>query len=601
MSKIFFNIFLFSRDFSEFFAIVCLMQTIQSIITGTIQSLYTIDFSPEISPAPKPELGEYCINIFPIVKSVGKAPNIISQEVADALKKHTDFFVDTNATGGYVNFFLKHTFWQRMFSDILKEKSHQPKNETIVVDYIGMNVGKPPHIGHICTPLLGQSIINALRYVGYTVIGDSHLGDWGSLFGKLIVGYKKYGNPEKLRDDAIAHLLEVYVAINADIEADESVAEEARIAFRELSNGNKEYTKMWAEFTGATIATNKKILEMMHIHQDYDIGESFYEGLDLPKMGNYPDLQYDMDSVVEELLAKWIATQNEDGSVGVVFPEETKMPSTILRKKDGTNLYLTSDLAAIKYRLTNGWNPVKILYFVDVRQSLHLKQAFWIATKMWWEGTEFFHASNGAIVLPEGAMSTRKGNIIRLDSLVEGGFDRVKKLLEEKWRTGDNSLSDRDITEITIGAIKYSYLSQDRERDVVFSWDKALNFEGNSWPYIQYAYVRAKKIVENTPESIYTEGTPELPLSPYDISLIQKLQEFEKKVSDMLSRYKPHIIAGYAYELAVAFNSFYVHTPKILEETHTDLKNFRLALVSKTANTLKKSFELLGIEMPSEM
>lgn len=177
-------------------------------------------------------------------------------------------------------------------------------SETIVVDYIGMNVGKPPHIGHICTPLLGQSIINALRYAGYTVIGDSHLGDWGSLFGKLIVGYKKYGNAEKLADDAISHLLEVYVAINADIEADEAVAEEARIAFRELSHGNKDYTKMWAEFTSATIATNKKILEMMHIAQDYDIGESFYEGLDLPKMGNYPDLQYDMDSIVEELLEK---------------------------------------------------------------------------------------------------------------------------------------------------------------------------------------------------------------------------------------------------------------------------------------------------------
>lgn len=307
-----------------------------------------------------------------------------------------------------MNFFLTNHFWQNFFKNILENPEHKAKNETIVVDYIGMNVGKPPHIGHICTPLLGQAIINTLRYAGYTVIGDSHLGDWGSLFGKLIVGFKKYGSEEKLAEDAISHLLEVYVAINADIEADEAVAEEARVVFRELSNGNPEYTKTWAKFTDASINTNKKILNLMHIHQDFDIGESFYEGINLPKIGNQPALQYDMNSIVEELIDKGIATQNDDGSVGVVFAEETKMPSTILRKKDGTNLYLTSDLATIKYRLTNGWNPIKILYFVDIRQSLHLKQAFHIATEAWGDATEFVHCANGAIVLPEGAMSTRK-------------------------------------------------------------------------------------------------------------------------------------------------------------------------------------------------
>lgn len=221
----------------------------------------------------------------------------------------------------------------------------------------------------------------------------------------------------------------------------------------------------------------------MHVHQDFDIGESFYEGLDLPKIGTQPSLQYPMNTIVKEMLDKGIATKNDDGSVGVVFPEETKIPSTILQKKDGTNLYLTSDLATIKYRLTNGWNPSKILYFVDARQSLHLKQVFFIAKKAWTninQNVEFCHVANGAIVLPEGAMSTRKGNIIRLDLLVKNGFDRVKTILEEKGRTGERVLSDKDIQEITVGAIKYMYLAQDRERDVVFTWDKALNFEGNS-------------------------------------------------------------------------------------------------------------------------
>lgn len=580
------------------------MKELNSIFSEIFWKLYNIsDFSPEILVAPKRELGEYCINIFPLTKTLSRAPQEISEAVAQELLTYPETIVSVNPTGGYVNFFLSSAFWRDFFAGIIDAPQFAPRNETIVVDYIGMNVGKPPHIGHICTPLLGQSIINTLRFVGYRVIGDSHLGDWGSLFGKLIVGYKKYGNPERLQSDAISHLLEVYVAINADIEKDASIEEETRNAFRELSNGNQEFIAIWQQFTTATIATNKKILDMMHISQDYDIGESFYEGLWLPKMGDYPDLQFDMDSIVEELLQKGIATQNADGSVGVIFPEETKMPSTILRKKDGTNLYLTSDLAAIKYRLTNGWDPAKILYFVDVRQSLHFRQAFWIATQAWSDGakTEFFHAANGAIVLPEGAMSTRKGNIIRLDALVEEGFNRVKAILESKGRVGESALSDQDITEIAIGAIKYSYLSQDRERDVVFTWDKALNFEGNSGPYIQYAYVRAKKIAENLSSDMKLSASDNLSFSSYDTALIQKNAEFEKKILETLKKYKPHIIAQYAYELATVFNSFYVHTPKIVEEVHQDLKIFRLLLVQKTAHTLQQALKLLAIEMPSEM
>jgi arginyl-tRNA synthetase len=571
------------------------MQKIQNILQETIHTLYEIDFSPEISPAPKVELGEYCINIFPIVKHVGKAPNIISAEVATELEKNNEIFVSTNATGGYVNFFLANTVWVDIFQSVKDETPKIQNKETIIVDYIGMNVGKPPHIGHICTPLQWQSIINILRYQGHHIISDSHLGDWGYLFGKLIIWYKKYGDKHKLEEDAINHLLEIYIAINTDAEADERIEQACRDAFRELSLGNKEYTSLWAEFTTASIATNKKMLELMHIHQDYDIGESYYEGIDLPKIWKEPPLQFDMNSIVDELIEKWIATKNQDGSVGVVFPEATKMPSTILRKKDGTNLYLTSDLAAIKYRITNGWNPSRILYFVDVRQSLHLKQAFWIARSAWWmPDIELTHAANGAIVLPEGAMSTRKWNIIRLDALVEEGYTRVKKILEEKWR----NLTSKDITEIAIGAIKYSYLSQDRERDVVFGWDKALSFEGNSGPYIQYAYVRAKKIAQNTLIS-FSETIENL--SPYDKSLIQTLAKFESVVDTVAKTYKPHHLALYAYDLAVGFNSFYVHTPKILEESDENMKSFRLMLVSETAKRLEKAFDLLGIKMPSEM
>lgn len=305
-----------------------------------------------------------------------------------------------------------------------------------------------------------------------------------------------------------------------------------------------------------------------------------------------------MKDIVKELVKKGVATQNEDGSVGVVFPEETKIPSCVLQKKDGTGLYLTSDLAAIKYRMTNGWNPSKIIYCVDSRQQLHLKQAFTIARMAWpeLEHTELFHAFNGFIKLKEGAMSTRKGTVIFLSDLITEGFSRTKAIIEEKGQ----SLSDSDIEAISIGAIKYSYLAQDREKDVVFDWDKALSFEGNSGPYIQYSYVRAKNIIDKA-GGIGAFESEKLTLSEYDRACLRRLSFFDKAVQDSASKYKPHILATYCYELASEFNAFYVHTPKILEEKDVNIRNFRLALIAKIGDTLEKGFALLAIEMPERM
>jgi arginyl-tRNA synthetase len=261
----------------------------------------------------------------------------------------------------------------------------------------------------------------------------------------------------------------------------------------------------------------------------------------------------------------------------------TSLPSSIASRMDGI--------------------PEKIIYSVDVRQQLHLRQAFTIAKAAWPEligWVELFHAYNGFIKLKEGAMSTRHGTVIFLEALIEEGFERTKALLEEKWRVGEKSLSKSDIQAITVGAIKYSYLTQDREKDVVFDWDKALNFEGHSWPYIQYAYVRARKISDTESEN-HDRDDEDLTLSAYDKALIQVLSRFEEALDMTARTYKPHHLALYAYDLAWEFNSFYVHTPKILEENDQNLKAFRLALVEKTTKTLEKSLDLLGIQMPSEM
>ncbi len=616
--------------------------SLTSIISSHISSLYgNIDFTITLSAPPKSELGEYCFGVFPLAKPLGKAPWVIAEEIATKLREDTDNFTQANVVGGYVNFSATAKIWLDIFEQVRKSTDQKSSNgETIVVDYIGANVGKPLHIGHICTPSIGQAIINTHRHLGYHVIGDSHFGDWGGIFGKLIYQWRKTSyvnvfsvtwwerkrintdvfNRDKLENPDyytldVSFLVLLYQEFHKNTtEADEA---EAREEFKylswvgiDLSNHeekahHEENVELWKKFTSISITESEKKLDLLNVHATYNIGESFYEWLWLPRPNgeDYPDLQYTMKNVVKELIEKWVATQNEDGSVWVSFPEESKIPSCILQKKDGTGLYLTSDLAAIKYRLTNGWNPSKLIYSVDVRQQLHLKQAFTIAKKAWPELTgwvEFFHAFNGFIKLKEWAMSTRHGTVIFLEALITEGFERIEKILAEKWRVGDKALSKADIQDITVSAIKYSYLAQDREKDVTFDWDKALSFEGNSGPYIQYAAVRAKKIGSMLEEKWYDFSSVTW-LSEYDTALIRTLAEMEGVIENTAKTYKPHHLALYAYDLAVCFNSFYVHTPKILDEEDIMFRSLRLALVRQTAEQIELAFRLLGMRIPSEM
>ncbi|OIP52548.1 arginine--tRNA ligase [Candidatus Gracilibacteria bacterium CG2_30_37_12] len=576
------------------------MSIVEDLLLDIVVGAFPKISEPNITldTPPKKELGDFAFNIFPYAKVMKLAPSVIAEKVAEGLKKHSEYFKEVSIMGGYVNFFLTNEAWVDIFSSLSTENK-PTNNKTVVVDYIGLNIGKPFHIGHLCTPSIGQAIVNLYRYQGYNVIGDNHLGDWGGLFGKLIAGYKKYGDQEKLKEDAIEHLLEVYIKITADAEADPLVEELCRNEFKKLSESDIENMELWKEFTSYSVNRSNEIIGLIGAKPDYAIGESFYEGLPLPKLGNHPDLQYSMKSVVAELIEKEIATKNEDGSVGVIFPEESKIPSCMLAKRDGTHGYLASDLAATKYRMTNGWNPTKILICSDVRQQLHFRQCFSVARQAWpelLEHTELYNITNGYIRLKEGAMSTRKGIIIRLQDLIEEGFARTKNILVEKGQ----SLSNADIEAISIGAIKYSYLAQDREKDVVFDWDKALSFEGNSGPYIQYSYVRAKNIIEKSGK-ITSFQADKLELSEYDRACLRRLSFFNKAILDTANKYKPHILATYCYELASEFNAFYVHTPKILEEQDANLRNFRLSLIMKISETLKKGFELLAIEMPEKM
>ncbi len=612
----------------------------------------------------------------------------------------------------YLNIKVANTAFTKIFLEAITNgeilANFEKKDETIIVDYIGANVGKPLHIGHMCTPNIGQSLINLYKKLGYNVIGDSHIGDWGIIFWKLILAYKLWGSEEKLKENAIDHLLELYIKVTEEIEKDDKISDQilaeithlwtsnikgstieilnylkekwdekekeicvkyldiyknyeqqTRDTFKLLSEGDKDSIKMWETFTRESIRFMNIQLARLNVKPDYNIGESFYEGLGLPKIENYPDLGcdiiksewentvikkfHDMEWVVDFLVKKWVATKNDDGSVWVIFPDETKLPSCILQKRDGTHGYLASDLAAIKYRSEN-WSPAKIVYSVDIRQELHFKQAFYIAKAAGWlnkephltspykgeeqiqnlnsptrrgdggagvRSTELFHAANWFISLKDGAMSTRTGKIIRLEALLDEAESRAEKIILEKRQDIQGEELKKLSRTIGIGAIKYGYLSKSRLTNVVFDWDEFMTFEGNSGPYIQYAYVRAKSVLWDEKNVIPADAgiyqlskNPSFPSAsfetPEEKELMKALFEYKNTLLQASRENYPHIIAGYAYELTKKFNSLYAKVP-LQNETDANKRNLRLLLVDTFARILKDAFSILAIDMPERM
>lgn len=586
-----------------------MQQQIKHELQTILEKLYTLK-NPEITleTPPKKELGDFAYGPFLLARELKKWPPVIASEIKayfDAHKNDFSAIVGLEVAGPYLNIKMNGDIMTTSFFSALQDGSifapFEKKDEKIVVDYIGMNVGKPMHIGHMCTPNIGQAMINLYKKLGYDVISDSHIGDWGIIFWKLITAFKLWWDEAKLKENAVDYLLELYVKITAEAEKDETLEEKARNEFKLLSHGNEESKKLWAEFTSYSIKAMNMQLARLHVHSDYNIGESFYEGLGLPKIENNPDLTFTMKDIVKELIEKKIATQNDDGSVWVIFADETKLSSCILQKRDGTHGYLASDLACIKYRSSN-WNPDKIIYFVDVRQELHFKQAFQIAKSAGWvEKTELFHAFNGFISWKEGPFSTRKGNIIKLDRLLDEAEERAKKIILEKRQDLTSDELNTLAKIIGIGAIKYGHLKKSRETDMIFDWDEFMTFEGNSGPYIQYAYVRAKSILTSMNYTFEKRDCGNETFTEMEENeLIKGLLEYKNMLVSASKENMPHIIANYAYELTKRFNAFY-NTCHIQNEQNEIKKYMRADLVYAFSSILKETFGLLSIDMPERM
>ncbi|MBW7954231.1 arginine--tRNA ligase [Candidatus Gracilibacteria bacterium] len=575
---------------------------LNNILINAIFTLYNIKIDEiKLENPPKKEFGDFCFAPFLISKEIKKSPNQISNELKDYLQNN-DIFLEISVDGPYLNLKLSYIFYQDILTYFFIKQPNIGNGNKIVVDYIGANIGKPLHIGHMCTPNQGQVTCNLFRYLGYEVIGDSHLGDWGIIFGKLILAYTLWGEEEKLKDNAVNHLFELYIKITKESEVDVSLEDKIRETFLKLSSGDKNYIKLWQEFTSYSILAMQKELDRLNIEPTYHIGESFYEGLNLPKMGDYPDLKYSMTDIVKELLKLNIAQKNDDNSVGVIFLENSKIPSCMLAKRDGTHGYLASDLAAIKYRV-DSFNPEKIIYHVDIRQELHFKQAFEISSNAKWiEKEKLIFAGNGFISLKTGTMSSRTGNIIRLKDLLDEAVNRAKKIIIQKNPDiGEKNLND--IGEIIgIGSIKYEYLSKSRNTDIVFDFDEFITFEGNSFPYVAYSYVRALKLIEKSGVELeILKNFKNINLDKKEqLEILKNIVALNETLILVGENMSYHNLISYIYNLSKDFSLFY-NNVNILQEEDENKKLTNLKLIYLYKEVLDIVFKILAIKLPIKM
>jgi len=525
----------------------------------------------QIIEIPKPEFGDFAFPCFILAKEFKKSPVEISKELQNRIKL-TSLFKQIKAIGPYLNFFVnKEKFSENVLNET--ERKHKKLNKTIVIDLSSPNIAKPFSIGHLRSTVIGYSLYKIFDYLGYKVIRDNHLGDWGTQFGKLIYAYKKWGKKEQLKKEPIKYLLELYIKFHKEDEKDEDLNEKAREEFKKLEDKNKENVKLWEEFKDLSLKEFDRIYSRLNVKFDTYLGESFYAK--------------DIEKTVKRFSK--VAKESE----GALVVEVEDMPPCMLKKSDEASTYATRELATLFYR-EEKYKPEKILYVVGSEQTLHFKQVFSAISRIDKKLAEkCFHVPFGWMRLKEGRMSTREGKVIFMEDVLNKGKELALKLIKEK----NSQLANKDevADKISIASIVYSDLSSDRILDVEFDWDKMISFDGDTGPYLQYALVRAGKILlKEKINKIKIEN-----LNDFEFNLVKKISLFEEIVKRSAELYKSNLIANYSYELAREFSSFYENCPVLSEKGKE--KDKRLMIVKSFYETLKKCLELLNIPVLGEM
>lgn len=531
---------------------------------------------------PKDEtMGDIAFPCFTLSKTLRKAPNIIASELKD--KIGTDDVIEKVCqVGGYLNFFLSRKgFAKSLIGEIDAAgedygKSSEGEGKTVIVEFSSPNIAKPFHIGHLFSTAVGNSLSKIYAFLGYKVERINHLGDWGTQFGKLICAYKKWGNEEEVKKSPMAELTRIYVKFHTEAEADPSLEDEARAEFHKLEEGDKENTKLWSWFREESLKEFMRVYDRMDVGFDSFNGEAFYSDK--------------MDSVVSELTEKNLLKLS-DGAKIVEFPD---MPPAIILKQDGSTIYATRDLAAAIYR-ANTYHFYKNIYVVGIPQSLHFKQIFAILDMMGKPyAADCVHVGFGTVKFASGAMSTRTGNVVLLETVIS---EAVKKTAEIMKANGNEGEASDTAEKIGIGAIFYTFLKNSREKDIIFDWDDILDFNGESGPYVQYSYARGRSVLRK--EAPNGEISFDYDITDEEYTLLKLLSEFSDNVRAAMAKNEPFYITRYVTAVSKAFNKFY-NTAPILK-AKDNVKNARLKITEATCTVIKNALALLGIKTVERM
>ncbi|MFO7651959.1 MAG: arginine--tRNA ligase [bacterium] len=563
----------------------------------------------EIRDAEGDIAADLALPLFKTAKERGRNPGELAAELASELDLTGTDFVSASPLKGYLNFrFDPARFAAAVCSDFGRAPlaygtSDIGSGRTVVIDYSSPNIAKPFSVGHLRSTVIGQALKSILQCLGYRVIGDNHLGDWGTQFGKLLCAFERWGSEADLKTNPTGHLLSLYVRFHEEAKTDPELEPAARAHFRKLETGDRSARARWEEFVAFSRAEFGRIYELLGVKFDQQLGESFYSDR--------------LEGIVHRALASGVARHERPpapiGGDEAVSADETVIAipldsagidvPLILQKSDGTSLYATREIATAEHRIET-WHPEKILYVVGNEQQLYFKQ-FNAGMKLLGHDVPCVHVNFGLIRLPGGRMSTREGRVILLEDVIREAVSRAEAVVAER----DLSAEDKEhIARIVgIGAIKYADLSQTRIKEVVFDWDKMLALEGDSAPYLQYAYTRTHSILRKASApldpSISRSLDPSLAsllTTPEELSLLRTIARYPETIAGAAESYEPHRIASRVYRLARDFSAFYDKVPVLRSET-PDLLRARLYLVEMTGSVIRHGLGLLGIETVERM
>ena len=529
-------------------------------------------------------LGDFALPCFRFAKALHKAPNMIAEDLAKLDYKGA--FEKVEAVNGYLNFKVdKKAQAKQVIEEILQKKeaygkSDIGKGKTVCIDFSSVNIAKPFHMGHMLNTSIGSALYKIYKELGYNAIGINHLGDWGTQFGKLIVAYKKWGDKKDIEKRGVRGLLDIYVKFHKEAEEHPELDDEARHWFKQIEDGNKEALDLFYWFKDITLKEVDKIYKRLDVTFDSYAGESFYNDK--------------MEPVVKELEEKHLLTDSEGAKV-VMF-DDPKMPPCIIKKSDGATLYATRDLAAAFYRKKT-YDFYKCLYVVAYQQNLHFKQWFKVVEMMgydWYK--DLYHVAHGMVSLENGALSTRDGNVVFLEDVLNTCVAKARRVIEEK----NPNLENKDLVaeQVGVGAVIFAMLYNSRIKDITFSEDKVLSFEGETGPYVQYTYARCNSLLEKCGEIV-----GDIDYSGIDnesaAEVIRTLSKYQDVLIDASERFEPYLVTRYVVELAQGFNKFYFDCN--IANAEQGIKNARLQLTMAVKQVLKNALKLLGIQTPNKM